>query len=377
MGLIPPPPELKPTIIQMQNSNSESNENTPDQFPNMQPTEGNSAAKKRRRRSSSSLVSQSEVEKRRREHKTAHSIIEKKRRIRMNREFEALKYLIPACRNSLISGTSANNNGEGMYKLTILQATVDYIKYLHQVINIQDDELAHHKTQREAEEDASVLQFSSIELDTEAYRNVDSEFDFNKLLEEYGAKASLMSNRLRPKVVEAQSEPLRARSLDNNLKFPSLPSPVITPELYPNSSTMNSSILNRSLSFNFKPGFQFGSDSTMTNESIPFNDTSSLSKVEFPKIHQTISQSRHLSISYPQMSVTSESTNDSRQSSESLSSLLPSISPNIRLGLGNPNNLTSINGQERSNGVESDSANVLMNMKRDSGPTSSIQSLLN
>ncbi|KAL2158508.1 hypothetical protein VTH06DRAFT_4275 [Thermothelomyces fergusii] len=49
--------------------------------------------------------------------KTAHSIIERRRRSKMNEEFAVLKSLIPAC------------TGE-MHKLAILQAAIEYVRYL-------------------------------------------------------------------------------------------------------------------------------------------------------------------------------------------------------------------------------------------------------
>ncbi|ODQ59752.1 hypothetical protein WICANDRAFT_78389 [Wickerhamomyces anomalus NRRL Y-366-8] len=192
MSLIPSPPDLKPTIIQMQNSSENitpSEESVDPKFVppnNSQPSE---QPKRKRRRSSASLISQNEIEKRRREHKTAHSIIEKKRRIRMNREFEALKFIVPACRNNL---STSNNNGEGMYKLTILQATVDYIKYLHQVINIQQDEI--NKNQSYPNISDQDLDFAKIDVDTDSYRNLDIEYDFNKLFKDFQSQASSSSS---------------------------------------------------------------------------------------------------------------------------------------------------------------------------------------
>ncbi|KUI66449.1 Transcriptional regulator [Cytospora mali] len=53
--------------------------------------------------------------------KTAHSLIERRRRSKMNEEFGVLKDMIPAC------------SGE-MHKLAILQASIDYVKYLQDCI---------------------------------------------------------------------------------------------------------------------------------------------------------------------------------------------------------------------------------------------------
>ncbi|CAD6443303.1 01fe6e24-3e6a-48cd-a84c-f64e68040adf [Sclerotinia trifoliorum] len=54
--------------------------------------------------------------------KTAHSLIERRRRSKMNEEFGVLKDMIPAC------------TGE-MHKLAILQASIDYVKYLEDCVS--------------------------------------------------------------------------------------------------------------------------------------------------------------------------------------------------------------------------------------------------
>ncbi|KAJ4394381.1 hypothetical protein N0V93_003598 [Gnomoniopsis smithogilvyi] len=53
--------------------------------------------------------------------KTAHSLIERRRRSKMNEEFAVLKGMIPAC------------TGE-MHKLAILQASIEYVRYLQDCI---------------------------------------------------------------------------------------------------------------------------------------------------------------------------------------------------------------------------------------------------
>lgn len=55
--------------------------------------------------------------------KTAHSIIERRRRSKMNDEFETLKDLVPAAR------------GQNMHKLAILQAGIEYVRYLEDCID--------------------------------------------------------------------------------------------------------------------------------------------------------------------------------------------------------------------------------------------------
>ncbi|EQK97536.1 Helix-loop-helix DNA-binding protein [Ophiocordyceps sinensis CO18] len=53
--------------------------------------------------------------------KTAHSLIERRRRSKMNEEFAVLKAMIPAC------------TGE-MHKLAILQASIEYVRYLQDCV---------------------------------------------------------------------------------------------------------------------------------------------------------------------------------------------------------------------------------------------------
>ncbi|KAF4490389.1 Sterol regulatory element-binding 2 [Fusarium agapanthi] len=54
--------------------------------------------------------------------KTAHSLIERRRRSKMNEEFSVLKGMIPACTGD-------------MHKLSILQASIEYIRYLEDCVS--------------------------------------------------------------------------------------------------------------------------------------------------------------------------------------------------------------------------------------------------
>ncbi|KZF22246.1 hypothetical protein L228DRAFT_268722 [Xylona heveae TC161] len=54
--------------------------------------------------------------------KTAHSLIERRRRSKMNEEFGVLKDMIPACK------------GQDMHKLAILQASIEYTRYLEHCV---------------------------------------------------------------------------------------------------------------------------------------------------------------------------------------------------------------------------------------------------
>ncbi|EDK44823.1 hypothetical protein LELG_03002 [Lodderomyces elongisporus NRRL YB-4239] len=254
MMKLPPPPELKTTIIQLnkdldsEESNSgyeiltnEYNAETAGIASKMStdtesaPTSPNleaTAGKKKRRRSTANINSE-ELAKRKHETKQLHSIIEKRRRIKINREFEALKYLIPACRNwtnnnnnnsnsnsnsnsnesgsslVLLKGRKGNNNGnsnnknstasssgggsnnggkiDGMYKLTILKSSVEYILYLHHIIQKQHELLSNHAGigSRIDEDVLSFdIDFAKIPLNVNQYRNIDIDFSFRDLMAE-------------------------------------------------------------------------------------------------------------------------------------------------------------------------------------------------
>ncbi|VEU21859.1 DEKNAAC102840 [Brettanomyces naardenensis] len=141
----------------------------------------------RKRRRSSQISTKEDIERKRRELKTQHSIIEKKRRIKMNREFEALKFLVPACRVNILNGLNENNfeNSNMMHKLTILQSTVEYIKYLHLVIRLLKLQMVTPATTRPLFKKwfkrNGNLKFVDFDLDLQNYRNIDDEFNFEKL----------------------------------------------------------------------------------------------------------------------------------------------------------------------------------------------------
>ncbi|OCL04628.1 hypothetical protein AOQ84DRAFT_300518 [Glonium stellatum] len=72
--------------------------------------------------------------------KTAHSLIERRRRSKMNEEFGVLKDMIPAC------------SGQEMHKLAILQASIEYMRYLEQCVS---DLKASHRSRRPSPTPAS------------------------------------------------------------------------------------------------------------------------------------------------------------------------------------------------------------------------------
>lgn len=260
--MFPRPPVLKTTIIQLnkeldcddQNYEILTNEYNQPKSIDGSVAASSTAAKKKRRRSSANVDSE-ELAKRKHETKQLHSLIEKRRRIKINREFEALKYLIPACRTSSPDSKKSSNNGnkiDGMYKLTILKSSVEYILYLHHVIQKQSELLG----------DDFNVDFARIPLDVNQYRNIDKEFSFKHLqpnsIEEEQEEDE--SENLHPNSIEEEGESENERNDGNEattsssrssstspsfsedkLKPPvsQLPSPDITPDMAPVLSLLN------------------------------------------------------------------------------------------------------------------------------------------
>ncbi|PLB43706.1 putative HLH transcription factor [Aspergillus steynii IBT 23096] len=123
---LPPPPTRTRKIIQMKpktqnspkpapasskSSTKESNKNAPNNANIATP-----AASKKKQPSATSAAGRKIAR------KTAHSLIERRRRSKMNEEFGTLKDMIPACK------------GQDMHKLSILQASIEYVNYLEQCI---------------------------------------------------------------------------------------------------------------------------------------------------------------------------------------------------------------------------------------------------
>lgn len=73
--------------------------------------------------------------------KTAHSIIERRRRSKMNEEFGVLKDMIPACK------------GVEMHKLAILQAGIEYVRYLQGCVDKLQDERTRDRRRDDDEEE--------------------------------------------------------------------------------------------------------------------------------------------------------------------------------------------------------------------------------
>ncbi|OAF61048.1 hypothetical protein VC83_02723 [Pseudogymnoascus destructans] len=107
---LPPPPTRTRKIIQMKPADAPASAPSADEQPAK-----TAAASKRKPPSATSAAG------RKMARKTAHSLIERRRRSKMNEEFGVLKDMIPACK------------GE-MHKLAILQASIEYVRYLEDCI---------------------------------------------------------------------------------------------------------------------------------------------------------------------------------------------------------------------------------------------------
>ena len=137
---LPPPPQRARKIIQM-TPKLEAQTSIP-----LATSPSGSAKGKTKRKSNSSTTTAAG---RRIARKTAHSIIERRRRSKMNEEFGVLKDMIPACQ------------GQEMHKLAILQAGIEYVRWLERVVaemkrdkQQQQQTTSTAKRAREEEDDA-------------------------------------------------------------------------------------------------------------------------------------------------------------------------------------------------------------------------------
>ena len=185
---LPPPPQRARKIIQM-TPKIEPQAQTPTTSP---PGSSKGKATKRKQNNSATTAAGRRIAR-----KTAHSIIERRRRSKMNEEFGVLKDMIPAC------------SGQEMHKLAILQAGIEYVRWLEGVVSDLKRDSRGGKRGREEDEDE----------------------DFR-----VGRKASIISDlspELGPSLSASSSQPQRAqhRSSYESLTTPSttMPTPNILP----------------------------------------------------------------------------------------------------------------------------------------------------
>ncbi|KAH2035295.1 hypothetical protein LV163_000318 [Aspergillus fumigatus] len=124
---LPPPPTRTRKIIQMKPktqtqakpATTNTKPSTKDNGKNQPASNANTATSANSKKKQPSATSAAG---RKIARKTAHSLIERRRRSKMNEEFATLKDMIPACR------------GQDMHKLSILQASIEYVNYLEKCI---------------------------------------------------------------------------------------------------------------------------------------------------------------------------------------------------------------------------------------------------
>ncbi|KAG4032415.1 hypothetical protein MFRU_007g03180 [Monilinia fructicola] len=113
---LPPPPTRSRKIIQMK-PRGQTNETMDTSVGSTKSGGKPSSNSPKKKQPSSTSVAGRKIAR-----KTAHSLIERRRRSKMNEEFGVLKDMIPAC------------TGE-MHKLAILQASIDYVRYLEDCVS--------------------------------------------------------------------------------------------------------------------------------------------------------------------------------------------------------------------------------------------------
>lgn len=159
-----------------------------------------------------------------------HSFIEKKRRLKINKEYYALKYLVPACRKAVMKEGYSVVDGS-LHKLRVLQETVDYIQHLHRMIGSQTSPFSKTKDVAYA-------------LDVSEYRESEGEFDFDELftaarLESF--TSPLDDSKSSSQRWEKLATPVWNTMVDTiydqqprsfSLPSPALPSPALPPQAF-------------------------------------------------------------------------------------------------------------------------------------------------
>ncbi|KAF1840949.1 uncharacterized protein K460DRAFT_294956 [Cucurbitaria berberidis CBS 394.84] len=114
---LPPPPTRSRKIIQMKPKDTQEMPRAQSQPENAKATASSTTNGTKKKQAGNTTAAGRKIAR-----KTAHSLIERRRRSKMNEEFGVLKDMIPACR------------GQEMHKLAILQASIEYMRYLEQCI---------------------------------------------------------------------------------------------------------------------------------------------------------------------------------------------------------------------------------------------------
>ena len=232
---LPPPPSRARKIIQMKPKSSNSSSSEGSQAATSSPkTTGSS---KRKTPSASSAAGRKIAR------KTAHSIIERRRRSKMNEEFGVLKDMIPAC------------EGVEMHKLAILQAGIEYVRYLEGCIK----QLKGENEGQEAE-----YEYDDDEEDTVPTKRSAT----NSTTDWQYRKPSIASSSTNP---SPEIIPLpRLQQPSHRPVLPSIPSFTASPALAPHSATPTPTLLSPAFNaIHFSPDLaRTGTNSTATSISL-------------------------------------------------------------------------------------------------------------
>lgn len=136
---LPPPPTRSRTIIQVKprpppNDAPEKRPSSSGSKASAKKTASNSAATTKKQPNASSAAGKKIAR------KTAHSVIERRRRSKMNEEFAVLKGMIPACTDqemhklAILQVRRSSTHAKQGAQLTWLQAGIDYLRYLENCV---------------------------------------------------------------------------------------------------------------------------------------------------------------------------------------------------------------------------------------------------
>lgn len=153
---LPPPPTRSRKIIQMKPKDTQEPPKAQAEKQDAKVTTEKAAGSKRKQANNNTAAGRKTAR------KTAHSLIERRRRSKMNEEFGVLKDMIPACRDQemhklaiLQVSVSTSSSICSSLKQIVLQASIEYMRYLEQCV-------ADLKTANQARHDSSSTTASDL-----------------------------------------------------------------------------------------------------------------------------------------------------------------------------------------------------------------------
>ncbi|KAF2031950.1 hypothetical protein EK21DRAFT_61854 [Setomelanomma holmii] len=207
---LPPPPTRSRKIIQVKPKGAKEppKAQAPVQQPKTPASTGTGNGTKRKQAGSTSAAGRKIAR------KTAHSLIERRRRSKMNEEFGVLKDMIPACR------------GQEMHKLAILQASIEYMRYLEQCV--ADLKNAHQSRRDSPSSVVSELPPPPLRA-AHADDNEDAEDDEDEDMEDATSPTQVESTMNRPSNQYANASPAIQPSDRSVYSHSTTTSPAIMP----------------------------------------------------------------------------------------------------------------------------------------------------